>query len=215
MAVRNGTHRNQLAVIIMAYAKRHELQRAIQEHLLAHGPKDWDVVQGRFPDCPARTFYRYVRQTKALPPLPEHVEIAIDRARQVLGARKTAPDADEQPLLSVPLVPISYLTQEGPAALRKLDLIKSIQSVNDDLDALRDYAMSSEDGSVSDPRVLADSIKLRMTLAELFLNAVQHIWSQERQAQFFQSVMDSIRHESPESAKRIIQRLREVNQMAG
>lgn len=135
------------------------------------------------------------------------------RAKQVLGDSQSVANTDEQPLLSVPLVPISYLTQEGPAALRKLDLIKSIQTVNDDIDTLRTYAMSSEDGSVSDPKVLADSIKLRMTMAELFLNAVQHIWSQERQAQFFQSVMESIRQESPESARRIIQRLREVNQM--
>jgi len=146
-----------------------------------------------------------------MPPPPEHIAAAMDRVKQAVGDDDAAIPVTEQALYAVPLLPISYLTQEGPRALRKLDLIKSIQSSSDDLCALREYALSQDDGSVTDPRILADTIKLRMTLAELFVKAVNHIWSQERQAQFFQVVMDAIQQESPECAKRIIRRLREVS----
>jgi len=195
----------------MAYPKRRELQRAIQDHLLAHGPRSWEILQAQFADCPVRTFFRYVRLTKAVPAPPEHIAAAIDRVKQVASDSTAVAPVPEQALYSVPLLPISYLTQEGPQALRKLDLIKNIQSSSDDLVALRKYALSPDDGSVVDPKILADTIKLRMTLAELFVKAVNHIWSQERQAQFFQLVMDSVEQESSECAKRIIRRLREVN----
>jgi hypothetical protein len=188
--------------------RRTALQKAIADHLSNHGPREWEGVQQQYPDIAQRTFWRYVKQAKESPPLPEHVAAARERVQHIEGA---LPDsvADRAPLPAP--VPLSYLTQSGPKALRKIDLLQVIHASMADIEVLRKFSMTADGANVRIPKILVDSVRLRLTVSELFLSLVGELWSRERQQQFYDLVMDAIQEESPDCAKRITNRLKKLN----
>lgn len=187
---------------------KEEVQRAIGHHL-AHGDGGgWDTVRSRYPDVPAATFWRWVRALRDKPSA-DQVQAARTLLTGVPGAGLPADAALPAP------VAMSAVAADGRRARAQINFFLELQQLMDDARLLRTFALTPCGSRVRNPRVLADSAKLRSQFLQLYLNALPQLYAAEQTQKLYLAIVDAVAACEPEAARTIIQKMRALSAEAG
>jgi hypothetical protein len=203
---------------------------AVAQHLATVGANNWKVVLYQFPDVPEPTKWRWIREAKSADvPRPELIN---SRAKLVQKVKKLPPDArtaesrengTEHIAKQLPAAPRpEYIARTGEAGLQTLDFVAEIHRLYADASMLRAYAMKNKtdaDGvvteAINNPVAFDKSIVRRAGLLETAIKAVQEVWDLRTMQNFYETIIDEIGKESPETQKRIMVRLADLNSKSG
>lgn len=203
---------------------------AVAQHLATVGANNWKVVLDLFPDVPEPTKWRWIREAKSADvPRPELIN---SRAKLVQKVKKLPPDArtaearengTERIAKQLPAAPRpEYIARTGEAGLQTLDFVAEIHRLYADASMLRAYAMKNKtdaDGviteAINNPVAFDKSIVRRAGLLETAIKAVQEVWDLRTMQNFYETIIDEIGKESPETQKRIMVRLADLNSRQG
>lgn len=188
----------------MVDSERAELMRAIASHLRDNGAGNWNKLQGRFPLVPAATFWRYVRKVRT----SETDRIALGQARQRLADHVALQvhNAADQQISGAELPSVA-------SGWKQLNLLRHLEQAFADIDALRAFARS--EGQISHPHFFAQTIGMRDRTVATALRCAESIWDVQRMWDFYDVLVEEVASESPEVARRITQRFRDVAKERG
>lgn len=214
-----------------AHPRKQEVFEAIQRHLATVGSNNWNVIIDRFKDVVhEQTLWRWIRQVKEGDvPRTELINAKaklVQRTKRLPNEREieaygngTAPIARHIPAAPSP----AYIARNGEAGLQNLDFVVEIQALYKDAQLLRAYSMTQrtdpESGEVTEaiknPVMFDKSVARRATLLETAIRAVQEIWDLRTMQNFYEIVIEEIGRADPETQKRILERLAELNARQG
>ena len=158
------------------------------------------LVMEKYPDISRSTWHRYLRELGATP---------LDRAAD--AARKAARNLPASP-------PPEYIAKHPGEARRNMDFLGRLEHLYSDAEMLRAYSMTKgADGAdkIKIPTFFAQSIKLRSELLDNALKAMAQVWDLQRMQGFYELIMKEIGDADPETQKRILVRLQELNARVG
>lgn len=174
------------------------LREAIKKYGIEAGPK---VVKEQYPDIPRATWHRWLKEVAATP-----MEQAIDTAKKAAAQLPASPSP-------------AYLCEKPVESRQNLDVMGKVHRMFSDAEMLRAYSVAIEhEGSqevISDPVFFSKSIDLRGSVLELAIKALGQVYEYERMQRQFDAIMTAILEESPETAKRITERLAVLNSEMG
>lgn len=174
---------------------------AISAHLKKVGDEQWEALRKQFATVPKATFYRWIKSVKQL--------MSTDR-EELTEAARIALEASEH-LPAAP--PPEYLAREGANGKTQLDFMQRLDQLYGDAELLREYSL--REGKVLSPKFLSQSVQLRRSLLETALKAMSEVWDLRQMQAFYDCVLEEVAKESPETAQRILDRLRNLNAEVG
>lgn len=184
------------------------VQRAIAQHLAESGSADWELVRQRFPNLPAATFWRWVRELKAKPSADQ-----LQAARTLLGA---TPGASIPAGAALPApVALTAVASGDRRARAGIHFFLELQQLMDDARLLRTFALTPDGARVKNPRVLADSAKLRSNFLQLYLTALPQLYASDTTQRLYAAVIETIAACEPQVARQITEKLRALSEDAG
>jgi hypothetical protein len=164
----------------------------ISQHFAVHGPKKWKGVRTRYPTISESSFWRLVREAKAQCGERELAN-AVGRNLTEYALAETGDALDPKP------------TRGG------CDYLAQLRGLYRDANRLRAHALNADE-SVRNPAALDRSIKIRLKLLSKGVRLEQQIRELVRMQNFFDAVIDEIAAEAPGTARRVVDRLRGLNQ---
>jgi hypothetical protein len=201
---------------------RNDALLAIHAHLAQTGPRDWKPLRARLSDVPARTFWRWVAEAKAVPAPAPQIEAARDRLRRMSARTPSAQSCEPGHLGAadiashVPAPPPAVIAKDGGLA-KALDLLVELRSLWRDAYALREAAIVRREGTerivnalLYDRRVVA-----RLKLIETGAAVRRELWDLERMEAFYTTIIETVAGAAPEVAQEIQRRLAALNIRAG
>lgn len=201
----------------MAHMNRENALRAIHSHLAEVGPRNWKSLRALLSDVPPRTFWRWVAEAKAAPPLPAHVEAARDRIRRMSQIRDTQSREVDSGLVGeacrhVPSPPPAVIAKDG-GRTSALDLLAELRSLWRDAHALREAAVHREGTAerIVNARLYDRSLLARLKLIELGATVRHELWDLERMEAFYTAIIETVAAAAPEVSKEIQRRLAVLN----
>lgn len=174
---------------------------AIAKHLKEVGDEQWEALRKKYSNVPKTTFYRWIKTTKNL--------MGTDSEELGDAALKALEASDHLPAAPSP----SYIAKEGANGRSNLDFMQRLDNLYADAELLRDYGL--RDGKLVSPKFFSQSINLRRTLLETALKAMSEVWDLRQMQAFYDTVVEEVAKESPETAQRILERLRNLNAETG
>jgi len=209
----------------MARENRAEVLRAIADHLATQGPVGWEAVQARFSDVPQTTFWRWVREVKASPPPPKLLEAACERLHRISCIRPPPAASGERPPPSADTpnpgryipVPPATVARNGDMAVAGMNFLAELDGLLNDAKALRDWSVRCEGGMerVVNPRMLDRAIGRRLELLTTTMAVTKDLWDLRRMEAFYSSIVEEVAAEAPDCARRIQQRLADLDAKMG
>lgn len=205
-----------------AHPLRAEAIAAIQAHLAAHGSKNWkpllEKYEGQVSQNTLWTWIREAKEMAAASPVLAAAKTAIQTV--VTGREDQLPASVAENLPATPSP--DYISKTGERGLAQFDMILEINKLYDDAKMLRAFSVKEvkgEDGStiehIKNPVAFDKSIARRANLLETSIRAVQEIWNLRTMQAFYEVVVEEIGKADPETQKRIITRLAELNARTG
>lgn len=207
--------------------RKQEVLKAIKNHLAEFGAKNYRPLLDACCDVPERTVWRWISAVKNDP--PSHDEIFA--AHEALLARTTAAAVSEIPPPPprigagevTPPPPVTVATVGVKESFRKLDFAEEIRRLYADAEMLRAHAVKAatdaQTGEVTekirDASTFEKSIKARAGLIETSLKVLEELWNAQRAQQFYRIIVEEIGKNDLDTQKRILQRLRIVNERHG
>lgn len=207
-----------------------EFFAAVKRHMATVGSTNWNDVLDQFEDIPISTRWRWIREVKgADPSRPELINAKAkiaqkikkvgqtDRFKEMKG-NGTQPIAEHLPAAPSP----NYIARTGEQGLQNLDFVAEIYKLYADAQMLRAYGIKmkpNEDGemveAIHNPAAFDKSIVRRASLLETAIKAVQEVWDLRTMQAFYQTIIEEIGQESPETQRRIMERLAALNAKQG
>lgn len=207
-----------------------EFFAAVKRHMATVGSTNWNDVLDQFEDIPISTRWRWIREVKgADPSRPELVNAKAkiaqrikkvgqtDRFKEMKG-NGTQPIAEHLPAAPSP----NYIARTGEQGMQNLDFVAEIHQLYADAQMLRAYGIKmkpNENGemveAIHNPAAFDKSIVRRASLLETAIKAVQEVWDLRTMQNFYQTIIEEIGKESPETQRRIMERLAELNSRQG
>lgn len=194
-----------------------EILTEIANHLRVHGAKDWHLVRDRFPDvigggkgsAGERNFFRWVRLVQE-GAVPTALAQAVKSARSAAG--RNLPVAP----------PPEYIMKGGAKATRNIDFLAVLGDVADDTELLREWSSKVDDDGkrqIKNPVYFDLSIRRRMDMLQTGLSLMREVWDLELMRSFYDEVIsiiaDEIAPAHPEIARRVLERLKALNDKRG
>lgn len=177
------------------------IRRLCAEHGLKEGCR---LAREQFSDIPDGTWGRW--RVQALGRAPERDELEREaRAAVAAEVRENIPAVTEL---------VSADAEAMPAARRALDFWRMLDELDEDARLLREFAVTTgADGRrrVKVPFALRDAHRMRCDLIRLALQHAEAAHGVERTARLHEAIVAEIQAESPEMAKRVIDRLRSLS----
>ncbi|KWA45810.1 hypothetical protein WL27_05370 [Burkholderia multivorans] len=185
--------------------QRDDAIAAIRELAAQHGATEGvRRARERFPDVPRGTWGRW--RAEALGPAPDREQLEREaRAAVAAEVRENIPAVTEL---------VSADAEAMPAARRALDFWRMLDELDEDARLLREFAVTTgPDGKrkVKVPFALRDAHRMRCDLIRLALQHAEAAHGVERTARLHEAIIAEIQAESPEMAKRVIDRLRRLS----
>ena len=191
--------------------------------MAVHGSKDWPLLFERFePRGVAKTtFWTWIREVKESA-APSPVLAAAKTAIQTVveGRESQLPEGVSEHLPATPSP--DFISKHGARGLAQFDMILEIKKLYADAEMLRSYAIKEvhgDDGEtreqIKNPVAFDKSIARRANLLETSISAVQQIWNLRTMQNFYEVVVQEIGKADPDTQKRILVRLAELNQRTG
>jgi hypothetical protein len=193
---------------------RVRLKQAIREHLDSHGAREWDLVRQQFSDIPVATLWRYIAKVKAEPSPKAKLDEARAKIAETL-ANATADERRDAAAAAMPCIPSpAFIAKSGDEGMRHLDLLARFNGMWSDLDHIRRHALNNA-GEIVDPELFTNSIEVGIKLVGAAIKTVNAVYDQRQMIGFFDSIVDEVAAENPETAGRIIARLRKLDEERG
>lgn len=212
----------------MSRGSRHPLRAeaiaAIQAHMAANGAKDWRPLWERYEAQGVNkpTFWNWIREAKEEAAASPTLAAAKNALQTVVTGRED--QLPEGVAAHLPATPSpAFISKAGPAGLKQFDMVLEIHKLYADAEMLRNYAVKktrdeatgAEVEQIKNPIAFDKSIARRANLLETSIRAVQEIWNLRTMQQFYEVVVQEIGKADPETQRRILQRLAELNQRTG
>lgn len=200
-----------------------EVVAAIHAHLAVHGSKNWSVLFERFEPrgIHKTTFWSWVKEVKTAAAASPALAAARTAIQTVVEGRETQlPEGVSGHLPATPSP--NFISKTGARGLAQFDMILEIKKLYADAEMLRAYSVKevkTEDGEarehIKNPVAFDKSIARRASLLETSISAVQQIWNLRTMQSFYEVVVQEIGKADPDTQKRILVRLSELNQRTG
>jgi len=174
---------------------KQDVLNEIREHLLTCGPRDWGHLRQRHASISEPTWWRRVREAKAL---IRGQQLTIPQSRKVVSVG--GPKAYEPP---APGVVAANVLAGG---VRDMDHAVLYQDLYDEAERLRSYALSP-DGSIRHPNAFERAVKLKARLAMQGAQVISHMYGIKSSLAFYDALVEEISLELPDIRKRLIDRL--------
>ena len=178
------------------------IRECIAHHGAEAGPKIAKEVH--FPGVPASTWHRWLSKLAVNPG-----KVAVVTARKAAAHLPTAPSP-------------SYITEKPAESRKNIDFMARLESLYADAELLRAYAVTkgydvdgNEQTKIKLPNYFSQSIKLRADLLEGAVKALQQVYDYQRIQHFHDLILAEIGKESPDCARRITERLAQLDQQHG
>lgn len=213
----------------MANPSKAAATAAIKLHLQTHGSEDWHIVLTQFPDVPSASMWRWIREAKA--DKPSKAELSTAKARTRARMRKIAVDREDEAFEAgtvhiakhVPAAPTpAYVSRAGAKALQGIDYLAEVNALYVDAMMLRDFAVKAGTGAdgqqievIKNPNIFERQIAGRLRIIEGAVSTMRELWDLQRMQSFYETIIDEVAKESPDCQRRIMDRLRVVNEQQG
>lgn len=196
---------------------------AINAHLAVHGSKHWGPLFERFEakGVGKNAMWIWIREAKAAAastPMLAAAKTAIQVA--VSGRENQLPEGPEKHLPATPSP--HFISRTGERGLAQFDMILEIKKLYADAEMLRASSVKqtqTEDGEtkeqIKNPLTFDRSIARRANLLETSIRAVQEIWNLRTMQNFYEVVVQEIGKADPDTQRRILVRLAELNARTG
>lgn len=177
----------------------------IAAHLKEYGSERWNLVMGKYPEVGKRQFFKYVAKVKAGRTPQDILLSSVKKAK--IAARRNLPAAPSPDVIS----------KGGITARNHIDFMVEFGTLMEDAHLVRDFASTVVEGkrSIKNPMFFVKSVQLRVSLMETQLKAMDAIWNLTQQLEFYNAVVEEVAKESPEAARRIMERLERLNAEKG
>jgi hypothetical protein len=197
---------------------RPQAEKDISEHLSLYGAKNWKPIIQKYMErgVGEHTVWTWIRAVKkAAPPKPTLVA-AKARIEEVL-------ESDVGQHLPVAPSP-AYVAKSGERGLRNLDILAELHAIQADAHMLRKHSVAEvldpETGEVTgerikNPLLFEKQMQRRLNVIDTSLRAMGEVWNLRTMQDFYEVVVQEIARESPETARRIMVRLAELNARTG
>jgi hypothetical protein len=194
--------------------RKTEVLGLIKAHLAEHGSKNYKPLMEACADIPQATIWTWIRKVKNDPPS----QVEIRQAHDALMERATAAAAGE-----LPTPPPALVAKTGvQRAIRKLDFAQEIEKLYADAEMLREFSVAVKTGEDGEPvekiknaHTFEKSIKSRASLIETSLKVLDELWNARTIQQFYGIIIEEIGRADLDTQKRILERLRVVNERHG
>ncbi|MEX3764399.1 hypothetical protein [Paraburkholderia phenoliruptrix] len=198
--------------------QKREILRAISEHLAIEGPQNWDPLIERL-GISRPTLFKFVKEVRGISgsdAAPGLLRLAQKQIKEVV---QPIVDAKEEVAKHLPAVPSpNTIAHKGQAAIVHVDFMTRLESLYQDAEMIREYSIVRDENGkqkIKNPVFFASSIKQRRELLETFLHSVQEVYDLNRMQSMFDTIVDEIGRADPELARKVIDRLRELNNRYG
>lgn len=203
--------------------RKAEFRQAVQDWIRAHGPSDWDRLLEAWPDFSRATLFRVVaslRDAGTAPPLPapslkRQAPEPVPRASRTDAAKAVREVSKHLPASPSPDV-IAHIGQRRAAAV--FDFMAYFSTIVGDANLIRDGLLKTDaDGklAVKNPVLMDKNIARRLSIIQTWLQSQELIYNYERMREMFSAVIDAVGQADPDTQKRIIEQLRELNKRRG
>lgn len=204
--------------------RKKALKLAIHEHLRIVGPADWDAFRADWSDVPRSTFYRIVAEVRdeitagaAKSDSPEALRVAQRRVRAIA---EPIEKIQAETVKHIPATPSpAIIARDGMRAVRNIDFISRFEGLYNDADMQRAHAIVVDEATgkerIRNPNLFASSIKLRCSILEAEMRALEGAFNFEGLQELYSIIIDEIGKESAELQQRILVRLRNLNNVRG
>ena len=181
---------------------RREVLQALREAVKKYGeeaaPK---IVREKYPNTMVSkaTWYRWLAEVQIH---PKQVN-----ARDSIKLAKSLPAAP----------PAAYISDKPTEARKNINLLTRLEDLYSDAEMLRAHSVTQKEDRevIRLPSFFAQSIKLRSDLLDNALAAMAQVWDLKRMQDLYELVMREVGKADPETQKRIIEGLRELNLGSG
>lgn len=200
----------------------------IQKHLAEHGGKNWKDLIQKYVDqgVHEQTVWRWIRATRAKD--APRVELVAAKAR-IEGAldpeaRGPLPPNAAELGRDLPVAPSpAYIAKHGERGMRNLDMLVELERLYQDGLLLRAYAMridrdpetGAETEKIKNPVIFEKQLQRRLNVLDTALKAMGEVWNLRQMQDFYEVVVQEIGRADPETQKRILQRLADLNARTG
>lgn len=173
----------------------------IAKHLKEHGDVNWSAVREKYRDVPSSTFHRWVKTVRD--------SLRGDNGELTAAASIALEASDHIPAAPSP----DYIAKSGQAGRAQIDFMARLDQLYSDAELLREFGM--RDGKIVSPKYFAQSVMLRKGLLETALKAMSEVWDLRQMQAFYDAVIEAVAEESPETAQRIMDKLKGLNSETG
>lgn len=205
------------------HARSHPLRAEavawIRNHLFVNGEKDLRPIYERYEKGQGiahHTVWGWIRQVKSAGPGKPELTAAVARIDEVLS--------DENIGKHLPVAPSpNYIARSGERGLRNLDILAELHNVQSDAMMLRAHSVKIESDpetgeereKIKNPLLFEKQMQRRLNVIDTTLKAMGEVWNLRTMQAFYETVVEEIQAESPETARRIMQRLAALNARKG
>ena len=199
--------------------RREEILAAIRVHLINVGPHGFDALHAKFPEISRPTFYRWLKDIR------ESNDVELPRGalattqKRIKEVIETVEKTTEKVSKHLPTAPSpAIVAAKGDDAVVNISFMGRLESLYRDAEMIRAFSVTTaEDGSekIKNPLYFISSIKQRKELLDTALHAMAEVYELQRIQQMYDMILAEIGKEDPELQKRILERLRELNNRHG
>lgn len=171
---------------------------------------NWVELRAKYPGIVKSTFYLYLREVKNGKVAKAHIKRATRKIREVLELESSSPEDRIEALKStLPAIPSpSYVARNGTA---RLSFLQRLDNLYGDLDEVK-LSTRTEDGKrIRNIKLFLAAVKIESDLLAREQQAIRDIWDIRQMQNWHDTIVNSIREVSPETAQRILDKLRALN----
>jgi hypothetical protein len=187
----------------MSGVNKDEILNEIREHLLTHGSRNWGQLRERYAGMSEPTFWRRVREAKAL---MRGQQLAIPQSRNVVFV--------EGPKAYGPPAPGVVAANVLAGGVRDVDHVVLYQGLYDEAEKLRFYALHP-DGSIRYPNAFERAVKLKARLTMQGAQVISQMYGIKSSLAFYDALVAECALEVPDIRKRLMDRLYSVGEKEG
>lgn len=203
----------------------------IHEHLRVHGSRNWKGIIQKYVELGVSdaTMWQWIRRAKQIDASKPALVAAKARIAEALAEEPALPLTPEQAAVAaeagrqLPVAPSpAYIAKSGEHGMRNFDMIRELEAIYSDALALRTYAIKVEQDAEGQPvekirnaMVFERQMLRRLNVLDTTLKAMGEVWNLRQMQDFYEVVVQEIARESPETARRIMTRLSELNDRRG
>lgn len=203
--------------------------QAMRDHMVAvGGSRNWGDFYKQYPDIPNGTLRQWVEEVRRDPP-PEmllrkaraRIQDTLEGATVLTEVRSTGDATANEIAKVIPAAPPpAIVSKDIERSRRQMDFLLEIGNLLDDADALRAYAIENREDlprgfKIKNPIVFDRAMQRRASIIGLGIDAHRTLWDLETMQQFYSSIVETIRSVSPEMAREVLTKLRELNNRTG